>query len=222
MTDQKRISEIAALLTQRYPTAECALEYKGSPWKLLVMGRLSAQCTDKRVNAVCEELFDRFPTPEALAAGELSEIERIVKPCGLYKVKAQNIKDECAMLVGEFGGIIPREMESLLRFPGVGRKIANLLRGDLYHLPAVVADTHCIRITSRLGFTPADCKDPLVTERAIAAILEPTLQSDFCHRIVLFGREICTARSPKCAECELAKLCRFHKTQAGQTETSRS
>ncbi len=208
MTDKQRIAKVAELLTLRYPDAECALAYNGDPWKLLVMGRLSAQCTDKRVNIVCEELFSRFPTPEALAEGDIEEIERIVKPCGLYKVKAQNIKDECAMLVNEYGGVIPRDMDSLLRFPGVGRKIANLLLGDIYHLPAVVADTHCIRITARLGFTPAGCKDPLTTERAIAAILDPALQSDFCHRIVWFGREVCTARAPKCGECELAPLCK--------------
>ena len=208
MTEKQRIAKVAELLTLRYPDAECALEYKGAPWKLLVMGRLSAQCTDKRVNIVCEELFDRFPTPEALAEGDITEIERIVKPCGLYKVKAQNIKDECAMLVDEFDGVIPQDMDSLLRFPGVGRKIANLLLGDIYNLPAVVADTHCIRITARLGFTPAGCKDPLTTERTLAAILDPKIQSDFCHRIVWFGREVCTARSPKCSECELASLCK--------------
>ena len=201
------MAQIVERLKAQYPAAECALEYRGEGWKLLVMGRLSAQCTDKRVNLVCETLFERFPTCRALADGELGEIEEIVRSCGLYRTKAANIKESCRILCDEFGGIVPQEMETLLTFPGVGRKIANLLRGDLYHLPAIVADTHCIRICERFGMTPRGCKDPLKTEQVMTRLVAPEEQSDFCHRIVLLGREICSARSPRCEECPLADLC---------------
>ena len=198
-------------LKKIYPDAECALHWggeKGDEWKLLVMGRLSAQCTDARVNIVCETLFDRFPTAKALGEGDISEIEEIVKPCGLYRMKASDIKRACKLLCDEYNGIIPDEMDELLKFPGVGRKIANLLLGDLYKKPAIVADTHCIRICGRLGFYPEDQKDPVKTEKIMSELVEPQEQSDFCHRIVWFGREICTARSPKCAECPLSDICK--------------
>ena len=202
---------IVARLEEQYPDAVCALEYAGDPWKLLIMGRLSAQCTDKRVNEVCKDLFSRYPTPESLAASELAELEEIVRPCGLYRVKAKNIRDECAMLVGEFGGRLPDTMDELLRLPGVGRKIANLLLGDVYGKPAIVADTHCIRICGRLGFYPESLKDPDKVERILAAIIEPEKQSDFCHRLVMFGRDVCTARAPKCADCPLKPVCRHNQ-----------
>ena len=204
---KKTIAAIVELLKEDYPTAECALEYGGEPWKLLVMGRLSAQCTDARVNIVCRELFARFPTPQALADAPVSEIEAIVRPCGLYRTKAQNLKDACRMLVEDFGGTLPSDMDALLSFPGVGRKIANLLRGDIYGLPAIVADTHCIRICGRFGMYPETLKDPTKVEKLLSELVEPSEQSDFCHRIVLFGREVCTARSPRCHNCPLAHLC---------------
>ncbi len=200
-------AEIVARLKEKYPSAECALEYHGEPWKLLVMGRLSAQCTDARVNIVCRELFGRFPTLSDLADAPLSDIEDIVRSCGLYRTKAANIKDACIMLRDEFDGVLPADMDTLLRFPGVGRKIANLLLGDIYHLPAIVADTHCIRICGRLGFYPETEKDPHRVEAIMAQLIEPTEQSDFCHRIVWFGREVCAARSPKCYDCPLSDLC---------------
>ena len=203
----QRAAAIVERLKERYPDAECALQYEGEPWRLLVMGRLSAQCTDARVNIVCEELFARFPTPEAMAGGAIEEIEAIVRPCGLYRTKAANIKDACARLVNVYGGVLPDDMDELLTFPGVGRKIANLLLGDIYHRPAIVADTHCIRICGRLGMYPESNKDPLKTERIMSELIPPEKQSDFCHRIVWFGREICSARSPKCTECPLASLC---------------
>ena len=203
----EQAAQIVARLIERYPSAECALEYHGEPWRLLVMGRLSAQCTDARVNIVCEELFARFPTLTDLADAPLAEIESIVRPCGLYRTKAANIKDACIMLRDEFGGVLPADMDTLLTFPGVGRKIANLLLGDIYHLPAIVADTHCIRICGRLGFYPESLKDPHKVEEIMVQLVEPTEQSDFCHRIVWFGREVCTARSPKCHECPLSDLC---------------
>ena len=204
---KQRGAEIVEALKKVYPASECALEYEGEPWKLLVMGRLSAQCTDARVNIVCRELFQVFPTAKALADGELSEIERIVRPCGLYRTKAESIKAACKMLVEDYGGTIPADMDELLKFPGVGRKIANLLLGDIYKMPAIVADTHCIRICGRLGFYPETQKDPTKVEKTLVPIIEPSEQSDFCHRIVMFGREYCMARSPRCDECPISSLC---------------
>jgi len=198
---------VIASLEARYPDAACALHWEGDPWRLLVMGRLSAQCTDARVNVVCEDLFARFPTCEAMADAPVEEIEALIKSCGLFRGKAKNIKDASVMLRDEFGGELPREMDDLLRLPGVGRKIANLLRGDVYGLPAVVADTHCIRICGRLGFYPETLKDPVKVEKTMAKILPPEKQSDFCHRIVQFGRDVCTARSPQCEQCELREMC---------------
>ena len=211
MNRKEKAAAIVSLLEERYPAAECALHYEGQPWKLLVMGRLSAQCTDMRVNTVCEALFARFPTPEDLAYGDLAEIEEIVRPCGLFRTKSAQIKEACRMLVEDFGGVLPSGMDELLTFPGVGRKIANLLRGDIYSLPAIVADTHCIRISERLGLTQKGEKRPEATERELAKIVAPEKQSDFCHRLVLFGREICSARAPKCGECPLKELCTYDK-----------
>ena len=202
-----RAAAIVERLRELYPSAECALQYEGEPWRLLVMGRLSAQCTDARVNIVCQDLFSRFPTPRAMAEAPIEEIEDIVRPCGLYRTKARNIKDACALLVEQYGGVLPDDMDTLLTFPGVGRKIANLLLGDIYHRPAIVADTHCIRISGRLGLVPQGCTDPTRVEYALVPIIAPEEQSDFCHRIVWFGREVCTARSPKCNECPLSALC---------------
>ena len=207
----KKLVEHASAVTEKlceiYPSAECALEFGGEPWKLMVMGRLSAQCTDKRVNEVCKTLFDRFPTARSLAEGDIGEIEEIVRPCGLFHVKSSDIKEECKMLVENYGGELPDSMEELLKFPGVGRKIANLLLGDIFRKGGIVADTHCIRICGRLGFYPEENKDPLKTERAMSVLIPPEEQSDFCHRIVTFGREYCKAQSPRCAECPLADLC---------------
>ena len=171
-----------ARLKERYPAAECALEYHGEPWKLLVMGRLSAQCTDARVNAVCEHLLAAYPTLTDLADAPLEDIERLVRSCGLYRTKAANIKDACIMLRDEFGGVLPRDMDTLLRFPGVGRKIANLLRGDLFGLPAIVADTHCIRLCGRFGMYPQKEKDPTRVEKMLVKLVEPQEQSDLSHR----------------------------------------
>ena len=204
---KQRAAAIVQALKDLYPDAECALQYEGEPWRLLVMGRLSAQCTDARVNIVCRDLFARFPTPKAMADAPLEEIEAIVRPCGLYRTKAANIKDACARLVDVYGGVLPDDMDALLTFPGVGRKIANLLLGDIYHRPAIVADTHCIRISGRLGLVPTGCKDPEKVERELIPIIAPEEQSDFCHRIVWFGREVCSARSPKCTACPLGDLC---------------
>lgn len=200
---RERAKEVVAALEARYPDAVCSLEYSGDPWRLLVMGRLSAQCTDARVNIVCKTLFARFPDCGSMAKAPLEELEKIVYPCGVYRVKAQNIRDFSAILCERFGGTVPDTMEELLTLPGVGRKIANLILGDIYHKPAVVADTHCIRISGRLGL--AESKVPEKVERSLSAIVAPEKQSDLCHRFVLFGRDVCMARGPKCSECPFNK-----------------
>lgn len=204
---RENINEAARLLEKLYPSAECALEYDGEPWKLLVMARLSAQCTDARVNIVSRELFARFDTPERLASADLDEIERIIMPCGLYRAKAKNIKEACALLTERYAGKLPCDMNELLRFPGVGRKIANLLIGDVFGRPSVVADTHCMRICGRLGMYEETLRDPVRVEKLLTPLIRPELSTDFCHRIVRFGRDICTARSPKCESCPLSHLC---------------
>ena len=203
--------EFCERLEKIYPEALCALDSGGEAWKLLIMGRLSAQCTDARVNIVCKELFAKYPTANSVADSDLSELEEIVRPCGLYKTKAKNIKDACIMLRDEFGGELPDTMDELLRFPGVGRKIANLLLGDIFGKPAIVTDTHCIRICGRVGLYAETLKDPGKIEKILVPLIIPEKQSDFCHRLVMFGREICTARSPKCSECPISDICKHNK-----------
>ena len=209
--EPRDIARLAAdKLEELYPAAVCSLEYNGEAWKLLIMGRLSAQCTDARVNIVCRELFSRYPTPRAVADAPLSALEEIIRPCGLFRTKSADIKESCRMLCDEYGGVLPDKMDELLRFPGVGRKVANLLLGDIYGIPGIVADTHCIRICGRLGFYPTDMRDPVKAERIMSALVEPERQSDFCHRLVLFGRDVCRARDPQCGDCPLAAagICR--------------
>lgn len=207
------------ILRELYPESVCALEYEGEPWKLMVMARLSAQCTDARVNIVSKSLFARFPTLTALADGELREIEDIVRPCGLYRTKAESIKAACAIVRDGFGGVVPDNMEDLLSLPGVGRKIANLLLGDIYGKGGIVADTHCIRICGRFGMYPEGQKDPLKTEKIMSELIPLPEQSDFCHRIVQFGRDVCTARSPRCCECPLCDLCEHNTKQEKRNKT---
>ena len=202
MTEKKkkeRARIAASGLKELYPDAACALEYGGDPWRLLVMGRLSAQCTDARVNVVCRELFAAYPDVYAMAEAEYADVEKLVFSCGVYKVKAANIVDFSKIIVEKFGGNVPDNMEDLLTLPGVGRKIANLILGDIYHKPAIVADTHCIRISNRWEL--CESTDPKKVEFALAKLVPGAEQSDFCHRLVLFGRDICPARSPKCREC---------------------
>ena len=194
-----RAAYVVAELEKIYPDAVCALESGGDPWGLLVMGRLSAQCTDARVNVVCRELFAHFPDAAAMAAAPLGEIEKLVYSCGVYKVKAKNIRDFSAIITEKYGGRVPDSMEELLTLPGVGRKIANLILGDVYGKPAIVADTHCIRISNRLGL--CDSKVPEKVERTLSALVASEKQSDFCHRLVQFGRDTCDARKPKCEAC---------------------
>ncbi|MBR2965259.1 MAG: endonuclease III [Clostridia bacterium] len=208
-----RIARISARLCELYPDAECALKYGGDPWRLLVMARLSAQCTDARVNEVSVELFREFPNAESMANGDISRIEELVKSCGLYRMKAANIKAASATLVEKYGGELPQTMDELLTLSGVGRKIANLIIGDVFDGDAVVCDTHCIRICGRLGMYPEKEKSPEKIEKILRELLPTGSGSDFCHRIVLFGREICSARSPKCEACPLSDLCEKHRKE---------
>lgn len=213
---RQRLSAIVERLKEIYPEAECALHYDGDPWKLLVMGRLSAQCTDARVNIVCDELFRRFPTALDMAEGDINEIEEIIKPCGLYRMKADNIREASRMLISDFGGRLPDNIDDLLKLPGVGRKIANLLLGDVFGKEAIVCDTHCIRICGRLGMYPEKEKDPTKIEKILRELIDLKEGSDFCHRIVFFGREVCTARSPMCQSCPMSDLCMKYSREYGK------
>ena len=203
---QEKVNAIIDILKQRYPEAPCALHY-GKDYELMIAVRLSAQCTDARVNLVTPGLFAAYPTLEAMANADITHVEELVHSCGFYKHKARDIVLGCRMLLEDYGGKVPGTMEELLRIPGVGRKTANLLLGDLYAVPgSVVCDTHCIRICGRLGLSTG--KEPEKVEKQLRAILPPEESSDFCHRIVLFGRDCCTARNPSCGECPLTLYCR--------------
>ena len=206
MTKKERALSAVELLKNEYPEAVCSLT-SSNPFELLVAVRLSAQCTDARVNIVCRELFERFPDAAAMADGDIAEIEEIVKPCGLFRGKAASIKESSKIITEKYGGAIPDAMDELLSLPGVGRKIANLVLGDVYGRGGIVADTHCMRICGRLGFYDEDARDPLFTERVMDGYIERSEQSEFCHRIVNFGRDVCTARSPSCASCPLRDSC---------------
>ena len=202
---EQKVQRIISILKEKYPNPECALHYK-EDWQLLIAVRLSAQCTDARVNQVTPALFAAYPTLQALAQADIGDVEEYVHSCGFYKHKARDIVLASQMLLQLHGGKVPGSMEALLALPGVGRKTANLLLGDLYKVPgSVVCDTHCIRICGRLGLSQG--KEPEKVEQQLRKLLPPEESSDFCHRIVLFGREICTARSPKCGECPLSPWC---------------
>lgn len=205
------IKAFGDLLKQHYPNVKCGLEAGQNPYKLLMMAILSAQCTDKRVNAVSIDLFKRYPDVASLAECEITELESYIKSCGLYHAKAKNMKACCMMLMSDFGGEVPSDMDDLLKLPGVGRKIANLIRGDVFALGGIVADTHMIRIANRLGF--ASSAEAYKVELALCADVPTDEQSDFCHRAVHFGRDICSARNPKCESCFVhdAGLCGGNK-----------
>ena len=209
LTAKKELAlEVIRRLKAEYPDAGCTLDYDHA-WQLLVSVRLAAQCTDARVNLVTPALFAAYPTLEAMAAADIADVENYVRSCGFYKHKARDIVLACQMLRDEYGGKVPDKMEDLLRLPGVGRKTANLLLGDLYGEPgSVVCDTHCIRICNLLGL--ASGKEPAKVEQQLRAILPPEESSDFCHRIVLHGRAVCTARKPACERCTLRPFCRSY------------
>lgn len=210
---RENVNEIIEILKDRYDDALCALHYE-KDYELMIAVRLSAQCTDARVNLVTPVLFAEYPTLEAMAGADVSRVEELVHSCGFYKHKARDIVLGCQMLLRDYGGKVPGTMEELLKIPGVGRKTANLLLGDLYRVPgSVVCDTHCIRICGRLGLTDGS-KEPEKVETQLRAILPPEESSDFCHRIVLFGRDCCTARSPQCGVCPLNHLCRHMNPEA--------
>lgn len=202
---KEKVASIIDILQQRYPVAPCALHYS-KDYELMIAVRLSAQCTDARVNLVTPALFSAYPTLEAMAAASIADVEHYIHSCGFYRQKAKDIVLACQMLLDKYDGKVPATMDDLLSLPGVGRKTANLLLGDLYAVPgSVVCDTHCIRICGRLGLSKG--KDPEKVEQQLRKILPAEHSSDFCHRIVLFGREVCTARNPKCADCPLAIHC---------------
>ncbi len=203
---EEKVSAIIEILKAKYPDPACALHYQ-KDYELMIAVRLSAQCTDARVNMITPALFAAYPTLEAMAAAPIEHIEELVHSCGFYKHKARDIVLACQMLISKHGGKVPGTMEELLELPGIGRKTANLLLGDLYKEPgSVVCDTHCIRICGRLGLSQG--KEPEKVEKQLRAVLPSEESSDFCHRIVLFGREVCTARNPKCGECPLSMWCR--------------
>ena len=201
------IEKIQSVLRELYPDAVCSLEYAGDPWRLLIAARLSAQCTDERVNIVCVPLFEAFPDVRAMAEADPEAVEEIVRPCGLYHTKAASCIAMSQIILRDFDGKVPDTMEDLLSLPGVGRKIANLLLGDCFGKPGIVADTHCIRLNGRFGFYPETLKDPLRVEKILSEIVPREDQAAYCHRMVLFGRDTCTARSPKCGECPLKPYC---------------
>jgi len=206
MRTKEQVLEIVRLLEEEYPLADCTLDYKNA-YELLFSVRLAAQCTDARVNMVTPALFERFPTLESFAEADAAEVEKYVHSCGFYRAKARDIVASAKMLVSEFGGRVPDTMDELLRLPGVGRKTANLILGDVYSIPgSTVVDTHCIRISNRLGLVDG-LKEPEKIEAELRKILPPEKSSDFCHRIVLHGRAVCDARKPDCAGCCLKNVC---------------
>ena len=205
MTEKERTLKIVEALKKEYPQAMCSLEYK-DPLQLLIATRLSAQCTDARVNLVTPALFEKYPTMEAFAEADVLDIENLIRSCGFYHTKAREIKDMCRMMLDEFGGKVPDTIEDLTRLPGIGRKTANIICGDIYGKPAVAADTHCIRLSNRIGLV--DTKDPYKVEMQLMELLPSEESNNFCHRCVLHGRAVCTARKAKCELCVLSSCCK--------------
>ena len=203
---QKLALEVIERLREEYPDAECTLDYDQA-WKLLIGVRLAAQCTDERGNVVVEKLYEKFPDVDALTDADVAEIEEIVRPCGLGKSKARDISACMKILKEQYGGQIPKTFDELLKLPGVGRKSANLIMGDVFGEPAIVTDTHCIRLVNRIGLVDG-IKEPKKVEMELWKIIPPEEGSDFCHRLVYHGREVCTARTkPHCDRCCLADIC---------------
>lgn len=208
MTTKQKAAKIYEQLKKLYPDSECTLYHDGDPWKLLVMARLSAQCTDARVNIVSESLFEEIPDVYAMADSEQERVEQLIKSCGLYRTKAKSLIEMSKQLIENFDGKVPDDFDSLMSLSGVGSKIANLILGDVFGKGGIVADTHCIRITNRLGLVKGTNQS--VVERTLSPLLPKEVQSDFCHMIVDFGRDICPAKNPRCNECPMKenKLCK--------------
>lgn len=208
MRTEKQINEMISRLEREYPLAECTLDYK-KDYELLFSVRLAAQCTDARVNMITPALFERFPTLNSFAEADVNEVGELIRSCGFYNSKARDIVACAKMLIEDYNGVVPDTMEELLKLPGVGRKTANLILGDVYGIPgSTVVDTHCIRISNRLGLVDG-LKEPEKIEYALRKILPPEKSSDFCHRIVMHGRAVCTARKPDCEKCCLKDVCQF-------------
>ncbi len=205
MTLKERALAAVAALKKEYPDALCSLTAKNA-LELLIATRLSAQCTDARVNLVTPALFEKYPTMEAFAEADVLDIENLIRSCGFYHTKAREIKDMCRMMLDEFDGKVPDNIEDLTRLPGIGRKTANIICGDIYGKPAVAADTHCIRLSNRIGLV--DTKDPYKVEMQLMELLPPEESNNFCHRCVLHGRAVCTARKAKCELCVLSGCCK--------------
>lgn len=216
MKSQSQINEIVRLLLAEYPEADCTLDYR-KPYELLFSVRLAAQCTDERVNMVTPALFARFPSLESFAAADVAEVEQYIHSCGFFRAKAKDIVECSKILLERYGGRVPGTMEELTDLPGVGRKTANLILGDVFHVPgSVVVDTHCIRISNRLGIVD-DIRVPEKIERVLRDVLPPETSSQFCHCIVLHGRAICDARKPNCSDCCLKGLCQHYETEHPDT-----
>lgn len=214
MRTPEQVQEILSCLEQAYPLAECSLEYE-KDYELLFSVRLAAQCTDERVNKITPALFARFPTLQAFAEADVAEVEEYIHSCGFFRSKAKDIVSCAQVLLTQYGGRVPDTMEELVKLPGVGRKTANLILGDVYHKPAVVVDTHCIRLSNRMGLVD-NLKDPVKIETALRAILPPEQSSDFCHRLVLHGRVVCDARKPQCALCCVRHVCQTREQEAAE------
>ena len=209
------VASIIRELKALYPDSLCSLDYE-KDYELLFSVRLAAQCTDERVNQVTPALFARFPTLESLARADVAEVEQYIHSTGFFRAKARDIVASAQMLLEEYGGKVPGTMEELLKLPGVGRKTANLILGDVYHTPGVVvADTHCIRITGLLGLTDGS-KDPAKVEQQLRQVLPPEESNDFCHRMVLHGRAVCVARRPRCESCTLRPWCDYFHKNGGE------
>ena len=211
MDKKELVREVIRRLKQEYPLAACTLDYRDA-WQLLVSLRLAAQCTDKRVDQVTPKLYEKFPTVQALAEADVGEIEKIVHPCGLGPSKARDISRCMKVLHEKYQDQVPDDFQELLSLPGVGRKSANLVMGDVFGKPAIVTDTHCIRLSNRIGLVD-QIKEPAKVERELWKIVPPEEGNDLCHRFVLHGRAVCSARSPRCAECCLEDICRYHSEQ---------
>lgn len=211
MNKKEKINFIIEQLNKQYPYAECCLNYS-KPYELLIATRLSAQCTDARVNLVTPTLFKKYPTMESFASADFQDVCDIIHSCGFYRGKAKSIIEMCQTMLEKHNGQVPDTMEELTALSGIGRKTANLILGDIYGKPAIIADTHCIRISNRLGLAKSD--RPEIVEKQLKACIPPQHQTKLCHNLVFFGREICSARKPKCTDCPLNSVCEFYKKRA--------